>query len=163
MQRHPSANQIASPGSSRFFLLVAIQDDPLSSIVRARVASQCLNLHTRSDWMTDPSLPKKLNIFQLSVTVANAPTERTDPQCIARPSPFKVNGDQSTDGGSGHEATPRAHCTVSQRTWEGVADGWGSSLCRGIRQPIKSLRRVLHASSCLLRCKMTRFPAFQYR
>ena len=38
---------------------------PLSSIVRARVASQCLNLHTRSDWMTDPSLPKKLNIFQL--------------------------------------------------------------------------------------------------
>ena len=27
-----------------------------------------------------------------------------DPQCIARPSPFKVNGDQSTDGGSGHEA-----------------------------------------------------------
>ncbi|CAL8261075.1 unnamed protein product [Arctogadus glacialis] len=23
--------------------------------------------------------------------------------------------------------TPRAHCTVSQRTWEGVADGWGSS------------------------------------
>ena len=31
-------------------------------------------------------------------------TERTDPQWIARPSPFKVNGDQSTDGGSGHEA-----------------------------------------------------------
>ena len=27
-----------------------------------------------------------------------------DPQCIARPSPFKVNRDQSTDGGSGHEA-----------------------------------------------------------
>ena len=26
---------------------------------------QCLNLHTRSDWMTDPSLPKKLNIFKL--------------------------------------------------------------------------------------------------
>ena len=23
-----------------------------------------------------------------------------DPQCIARPSPFEVNGDQSTDGGS---------------------------------------------------------------
>ena len=36
---------------------------PLSSIVRARVASQCLNLHTRSDWMTEPLLPKKLNIF----------------------------------------------------------------------------------------------------
>ena len=26
----PSANQIASPGSSRYFLLVAMQDDPLS-------------------------------------------------------------------------------------------------------------------------------------
>ncbi|CAL8376803.1 unnamed protein product [Boreogadus saida] len=33
---------------------------PLSSIIRARVASQCLNLHTQSDWMTDPSLPKNL-------------------------------------------------------------------------------------------------------
>ena len=30
MQMHPSANQIASPGSSRYFLLVAMQDDPLS-------------------------------------------------------------------------------------------------------------------------------------
>ena len=38
------------------------------------------------------------------MTEPTAPTERTDPQCIARPSPFKVNGDQSTDGGSGHGA-----------------------------------------------------------
>ena len=45
--------------------------------------------------------------------------------------------------------TLHAHCTVSQPTWKGVADGWGSSLCRGIRQPIKSLRRVLPASSCV--------------
>ena len=37
----------------------------VSRVVRAQAVSQCLNLHTCSDWMTDPSLPKKLEIFQL--------------------------------------------------------------------------------------------------
>ena len=40
------------------------------------------------------------------MTEPTAPTERTDPQCIARPSPLKVNGDQSTDACSGHGAIP---------------------------------------------------------
>ena len=77
-------------------------------------------------WLTDGGVVfteyRYIDIFFNFLTDPKAPTERTDPQCIACPSPFKVNGDQSTDGGSGHEATPRAHCTVSQRTWEGVAD-----------------------------------------
>ena len=42
------------------------------------------------------------------LTEPKAPMERTDPQCIAHPSPFKVNGDQSTDGGSGHCDATRA-------------------------------------------------------
>ena len=37
----------------------------LSRVVRARVVSQWLNLHMWSDWMTDSSLPKKLNFFLL--------------------------------------------------------------------------------------------------
>ena len=78
----------------------------VSRVVRARVASQCLNLHAGSDWMTDPLLLKKLNIFQLFDG-----TVRTDPPCIMRPSPFKVNGDQSMDGGSGHEASGLVHTT----------------------------------------------------
>ncbi|CAL8265162.1 unnamed protein product [Gadus morhua 'NCC'] len=43
---------------------------------------------------------------------AHCTSQRTDPQCIARPSPFKVNGDQSTDGGSGHKAYQRRECTA---------------------------------------------------
>ena len=36
-----------------------------SGVVRARVVLQCLNLHTKSDWMTDPSLPKKFKNVHL--------------------------------------------------------------------------------------------------
>ena len=57
-----------------------------------------------------------------------------DPQCIARPSPFKVNGDQSTDGGSGYEALrlmPTAPSVKGRRkAW--LTDG---GAFRGLRSP----------------------------
>ena len=80
-----------------------LPDFPLSSIVRARVASQCLNLHTRSDWMTDPSLLKKLNIFQLfDGAEGSNGTDGSTMHCASVP--MQSQWDQSTDGGSGHEA-----------------------------------------------------------
>ena len=39
--------------------------------------------------------------------------------------------------------TPSKHCTARQRMTEGVADGWGSCLCRGIRQPSPSIRDLI--------------------
>jgi hypothetical protein len=51
--------------------------------------------------MTDPSLPKKLNIFQLFDGAFSA---RIHNALRVRPH-SKSMGDQSTDGGSGHEAS----------------------------------------------------------
>ena len=50
---------------------------------------------TRSDWQTDPLLPEKLKMSQLS-DAGNRPTERTDPQCIFLESGFDVGIDTST-------------------------------------------------------------------
>ena len=103
-----SAAVAPPPVGARGVLLTRVKCAPRRCGAGVWRPLQCLNLHTWSDWMTDPSLPKKFNIFQLfdwAMTEPTAPTERTDPQCIARPSPLKVNGDQSTDACSGHGAS----------------------------------------------------------
>ena len=53
--------------------------------------------------MTDPSLLKKLNIFQLSDGAEGSNgTDGSTMHCASVP--IKVNGDHATDGGSGHGA-----------------------------------------------------------
>ncbi|CAL8292533.1 unnamed protein product [Arctogadus glacialis] len=56
------------------------------------------------------------------------------------------------------QVTPRAHCTVSQRTWEGVADGWGSSQAEG--DNIVAGVAWLRQNAGLLRGKVVE-PSFQ--
>ena len=84
----------------------------LSRVVRARVVSQCLNLHTESDWMTDPSLPEKFKIVELfdSAEGSNGAHGSTM-HCVSVP----IQSQRGSVNGrcSGHEAKRTALARVT--------------------------------------------------